>query len=52
MKKKEFVENKLQYLGALANGKSKRAAKLKAALFAAILDRKAKGKKLSLFNFR
>ena len=52
MKKKEFVENKLQYLSALANGKSKRAAKLKAALFAAILDRKAKGKKLGLFNFR
>jgi hypothetical protein len=52
MKKKEFVENKLKYLGALANGKTKRAAQLKAALFAAILDRKARGKKLGRFNFR
>ena len=52
MKKKEFVKNKLKYLGALATGKSKRAAELKAILFAAILYRKAKGKKLGRFNFR
>jgi hypothetical protein len=52
MKKKQFIKNKLKYLGALATGKAKRAAKLKSALFAAILDRKAKGKKLGLFNFR
>ena len=52
MKKKEFVEKKMQYLGALAKGKTKKASELKDQLFQAILDRKARGKKLGRFNFR
>lgn len=51
MKKKEFIKTKLKYFGALATGELSRAAKLKAALFSAILNRKAMGKKLGLFNF-
>lgn len=52
MKKKEFTEKKMKYLGALATGKLKKASELKEQLFQAILDRKAQGKKLGRFNFR
>lgn len=52
MKKKDFVKKKMEYLGALATGKAKKASDLKDQLFQAILDRKAKGKKLGRFNFR
>ena len=51
MKKKQFVETKQKYLGALALGKAKKAAKLKIQLFREILDRKAKGKSLKIFNY-
>ena len=51
MKKKEFVAAKQKYLGALAMGKAKKAAKLKMQLFQEILDRKALGKSTKIFNF-
>ena len=51
MKKKQFVETKKKYLGALALGKAKKAAKLKMELFQEILDRRAQGKSLKRINF-
>ena len=51
MKKKEFIATKQKYLGALALGKAKKAAKLKMQLFQEILDRKADGKSLKRFNY-
>ena len=51
MKKKEFVATKQKYLGALATGKAKKAAKLKIELFQAIFDRKNDGKSTKRFNF-
>ena len=52
MKKKEFLKKKMEYLGALATGKTEKAADLKKELFNAILERKAQGKRLFRFNFR
>ena len=51
MKKKEFIETKQKMLGALALGKSKKAAKLKKALFEEIFARKRQGKSTRIFNY-
>lgn len=51
MKKKNFIQAKMEMLSALSSGKNKKAQKLKQKLYQAILDRRSQGKDTGTFNF-
>lgn len=51
MKKKNFIQLKIEMLSAMSSGKKEKAQKLKQKLYQAIFDRKAQGKDTGTFNF-